>query len=182
MRAHDALLDDMDKRKYVYVDLAFVDYLDTQALYGPVVWKKFPRARRDITEAGNCLALGSSTAAVFHAMRVAEHGLRALAKKLGAKTKHTGAVQPIEYADWDTVITAIKNRIASLRPLSRGPIKTRNLEFYSDMAEQCEYMKDIWRNTISHTRRPYNVGEAVGVLKRVEDLMKRLATDLRRMR
>jgi hypothetical protein len=39
-------------------------------------------------------------------------------------------------------------------------------------------MKDIWRNTIAHTRRPYSGPEAIAVTDRVKAFMVRLASEL----
>jgi hypothetical protein len=180
--AENAILDDIKKLKYVYVPSEMVKFFEQERLFGEPVHAKFPHARSDIKEAGNCLSLGRGTAAVFHLMRAAEHGLRGLARKVKADLRHNGKVVPIEFADWNKVITQTKNKITEIRRLNPGPIRDRNLEFYSDMAEQAEYIKDIWRNTISHTRRPFSVAEAVGVTERVEGFMQKLATDLRRMR
>ncbi len=181
-RANDALMDDIEKRKYLHVPPELCKYLDHEQLFGELVYRKFTAARADIKEAGNCLAVGCSTAAVFHLMRVAEHGLRAIAKKLRVVMTHKGQPHPVEYADWDKVITGIKNKLASLRTMSHGQARQNNLEFYSDLADQCDYMRDMWRNTISHTRRPFNVPEAQGVLQRVEGFMVKLATGVRKAR
>jgi hypothetical protein len=181
MRAHDALVDDIDKRTYIYIPPELGKYVDQDALFGPLVAKKFPGLRTDIRAAANCVALDLGTAAVFHLMRAAEHGLRAVARKLSVKLTHKGRRQPIEYADWGTVINGIRSKINSLRALSAGPVRQRSLDFYSDIADQREYMKDIWRNTISHTRQPYSAAEAERVMHRVENFMGRVATDLRRM-
>ncbi len=48
------------------------------------------------------------------------------------------------------------------------------LQFYSAMADQCEYIKDIWRNEIAHTRRTYSKEEALGVINRVKEFVKEL--------
>jgi hypothetical protein len=55
-------------------------YIDQDALLGDAVTAKFPDAVVEIRNAGNCLAVGCSTAAVFHLMRVVEFGLRALSR------------------------------------------------------------------------------------------------------
>jgi hypothetical protein len=88
-------------------------------------------------------------------MRVAEYGLRSLAKRLGVMVTHRGARQRIEDADWDKVITAIKNKIDSIRHLTIGPRRKAQLELYSDAADHCLFMRDIYRNKISHTQKPY---------------------------
>jgi hypothetical protein len=139
------------------------------------VSRSFPKAVADIVDAGNCLVAGCNTAAVFHLMRVSEYGLRALARRLKVTLTHKGVRQPVEYADWNKVITAIKNEIASLRKLSSGPKQDQRLNFYSHVADQAEYFKDIWRNPTSHARRSYNAPEALGVRSRVRDFMVRIA-------
>jgi hypothetical protein len=43
-------------------------------------------------------------------IRVAEFGLRNIARKVGVRLTDKHKPQPIEYATWDKVITAIKNK------------------------------------------------------------------------
>jgi len=180
IRAHlkvvaEAILRDIGNYAFLWVDNERRFFVDAIALFGSEVQAAFPRADEDIREAGNCLAVECNTAAVFHLMRVSEHGLRAVARRLKVKLTHKGVRQPIEYADWNKVITQIKNEIANLRKLSSGPKQDRRLNFYSDVAEQAEYIKDIWRNRISHTRRSYNGAEALAIKGRVQDFMIRIA-------
>ena len=182
MRAHDALLDDMDKHKYVHIDAALAQYVDAQRPFGDEVWEEFKEARTDITEAGNCIAVGLGTAAVFHLMRVAEHGLRAVGRKFRVSVKFKGRPQAIEYTDWQDVITAIRNQITAARSVTNKKERQRRLDFYSDVADQSEYIKDIWRNTVSHARKGYNLNEAIGVHQRVEGYMTRLAKELGAMK
>ena len=94
-------------------------------------------------------------------MRAAEHGLRMLARKLKVKLTHKGKTQPVEYADWEKVIAAIKDKITAARALPHGPKRQERLENLSDAADHCVFMKDIWRNNISHTRKPYTSAEAI---------------------
>ena len=150
-------------------------YYDKGKLFGDAVFDAFPSARFDIREAGNCLACDNNTAVVFHLMRVAEHGLRSIAKKVGIKLTDKGKPQPIEFATWDKVITAINNKITAARTLPQGPKKTKSLQFYANAAENCTYIRDIWRNEISHTRKSYDDFEAKAVLSRVRDFMRLLA-------
>jgi hypothetical protein len=176
--AYNAFVDSLNRLTYLFVPKDLCKYVDQDRLFGDKVWERFKDARQDVCQAGNCLAIECATASVFHLMRVAEHGLRAVAKKLQVKLTHKGENQPIEFADWNDVITGIRNKITEVRKLPRGPRKDKSLTFYSDVADQCEYMKDIWRNTIAHTRRPYTTPEAVAVFHRVETFMQRLASEL----
>jgi hypothetical protein len=164
------------KRTFMYVPVDQAPYWNNQELFGEDFVIGFPRvAISELVETGNCFASGRNTACVFHCMRVAEYGLRILARKVGATISNKGKTCPLEYGDWDTVITAIRNKIAETRKLPRGAKKEAALQFYSTAADQCEYMKDIWRNEISHARRRYSKSEALGVMNRVRDFVQPLA-------
>jgi hypothetical protein len=166
--------------KFVRVDLNLSGYIDNESLFGEPVKKSFPSAVEDIKNAGNCLAVELPTAAVFHLMRVSEHGLRRLARKLQVKVIDKKQLCPLEYAEWDKVITAIDNKIKAMKPsLPKGPKRQTQLELYSEANQHCLFMKDIWRNTISHTRKPYSSLEAQSVFERVRDFMQFLDRALR---
>jgi hypothetical protein len=140
-------------------------------------WKEtidsVPDAEEDVREALYCYALERNTASVFHLMRVAEHGLRILGKRLRVSLaiKHKGHVIPIDYAEWQKVIDAIKNKLDKVKHLPSGPKRAAQLEKLSDAGDHCLFMKDIWRNAISHARRPYTPDEAKAALGRVKDFM-----------
>jgi len=150
-------------------------YFEQEAMFGEPVARVLQNASADIKSAGNCFAAEEYTATVFHLMRAAEHGLRALARKLQVRLSHSGRIQPIEFADWDKVITACKNKIDAARGLGPGPKRQAQLELYSDAADHCLFMKEIWRNNVSHTRRPYIESEAQAVMDRVRGFMVLLA-------
>ena len=176
----ESIIQDLEKQAFLRVPETLARFLNEDAIFGAEVWEAFPAARADISYAGNCLATECDTAAVFHLMRCAEWGLRGLAAQLRVKITHKGKVCPIEYGDWDAVITAIKNKIIAVRKLSNGPKRQSKLEYYSDAADHCTFMKDIWRNNISHTRKPYIGTEAKAVFERVRDFMQFLARTLAR--
>jgi hypothetical protein len=162
---------ELNKHKFAYVRSPNNQYLEQEHLFGSEVHSKFKSARQDIKEAGNCFAMELYTAAVFHLMRVSEHGLRMIAKRVGATIIAKGTRIPIEYGDWQKVIDAINARIATIRTLPHGPKRQARLSFYSDAAQHCLFMKDIYRNDISHTRKPYDQHEATGAMQRVHDFM-----------
>jgi hypothetical protein len=173
--ARMAVVRELKRQTFLHVPNTLAAYLDNDRLLGDQVWEAFPKARTDVKDAGNCLAADCNTAAVFHLMRVSEHGLRRVAQKLRVTLTHKAAPQPIEYADWHKVVAGIRNKITTLRALGSSRRKDRQLTFYSDIADQCEYLKDIWRNPVSHTRTSYNASEAMGVKIRVSDFMNRIA-------
>jgi hypothetical protein len=163
------------KRWFLYIQESRAPFVDNPNLLGDAVAQIFPSALWDIEEAGNCLVAECHTAAVFHFMRVAEHGLRRLARRLHVKLTHKGTDHPIEFADWGKVITGVKNELARIANLSPGPKKQTKLERYSDAADHCTFMKDIWRNNLSHARKPYASTEAILVMERVQAFMVFLA-------
>lgn len=172
----DGIQNNLESRMFMFVPAQDVTYWDNPELFGKEFLIVFHgEALMEMREAGNCFVANRGTACVFHCMRVAEHGLRRLARKLNVSLTDKGKRHPLEYGDWDKVISQIRNRIAETRKLPRGSKKEDSLQFYSNAADHCEYMKDIWRNEVSHTRRVYNREETLAVLTRVRDFVQLLA-------
>ena len=165
---------DLEKRDFVFIHPDKMKLLFEMEDDWSRIWEIIHKSKPDTKEAFYCYALERNTAAVYHSMRVAEFGLRFIAKKVGVKLKDNGKPQPIEHATWNKVIDGIKTKIAAARAMPHGPRRNRNLQFYSNAAENCTYIRDIWRNEISHTRKDfnYNEGEVLGVLIRVRDFMR----------
>jgi hypothetical protein len=110
------------------------------------IWKQVPKAEDDIRESVFCYVLERNTACVFHLMRVAEYCLRALASKLRVSLRQKkGKLHPIEFADWDKVITGCKARIDQIRLRPQGAKRQSKLELYSDTADHCLFMTWIRR-------------------------------------
>jgi hypothetical protein len=169
---------EMRKQIFICIDEKQASYFRQERLFGEGVHDAFEAARPDIFEAGNCLSCENYTASVFHLMRVAEHGLRKLAKRLRVKLTDKGRRQPVESATWDKVITGIRNRITNAKNLSAGPRRQSKLELWSDAADHCLYMKDIWRNNVSHAQKPYKPDQAQASFERVRDFMVFLTVSL----
>ena len=118
-----------------------------EPLFGQAVADAFPDGNRDIAAAGRCLTLGEGTACVFHSMRVLEHGLRALATKVGLPA------DAMAQQNWQNVIDQIEKKIRSLDGApNTTPDKSKKLKQYSSAATQFRYFKDAWRNHVSHSR------------------------------
>jgi len=171
------LLDNLKHRMFMYIPPEDATYWANPKIFGEDIALMFPlEAATDMREVLNCFAASRGTACVFHCMRVAEYGLRKLGKLVNVKLKDKGKLLPIEYATWDKVIQSVRSKIAGIRQRPHGAKKARELQFYSDAADHCEYMKDIWRNEISHTRpRSYNREETLSVINRVRDFAQLLA-------
>jgi hypothetical protein len=166
------ILGNLDSKKFMFVPADQASYWENRTIFGDDFLAEFGEAAGvEAVEAGNCYAAGRWTACVFHSMRVAEYGLRKLARTLKVKISDRGKVCPLEYGDWHKVITAIRNKIADIRKIPAGPKKAEALRFYSDAADHCEYMQDIWRNEVSHARRHYSKDESLAVMSRVREFI-----------
>lgn len=173
----EAIEDDLRFKWFGYVDADKARHLIQLDHDWAEIFTKFPATKPETTDAIRSYAFGNDTACAFHLMRVSEHGLRALARKVGVRLTHKGRMQQIEYAEWVKVITGVNTKLQAMRALHPGRIKTTRLQFYADAADHCLYMKEL-RNEISHTRKRWNTGEALGTIQWVQAFMRFLASAL----
>jgi hypothetical protein len=182
--ARDALMTASARHKFLRVAANLGGYVDQSELFGHDVFGKFPSARADVREAGNCLAADCNTAAVFHMMRAVEWGLRSLAASLGlmriTRRKKGGAVKdhiPLPYSDWEHILNQLQGRVdAKIAKLRPGKRKQDLQEFYYPALQDIRGIKDAWRNHVTHTRREYTATEALAILEHVKRFMVTLAT------
>jgi hypothetical protein len=143
-------------------------------------WKntneKFESARKEILQAVDCFACNHWTASVFHLMRIAEYGLRALARERGV-TFPKARVE-LEWADWQNLIDGIKTKVELLAKKRRGAKRGAALEFYRGALGSFEGFKDAFRNEVMHSRVSYDEGKALSCLNNVRDFMERLAAKI----
>ena len=168
-----AIIDELKYRKFAFISPIFAPYFEQEKLFGEKVYDNFEITRREIKDAGNCLAADLGTAAVFHLMRTAEFGMRALARERHIKIKH----RELEYADWQDIISALGKKaedVSNWRGRSAG--KAAALALYRGAVRQLEGFKEEWRNHVMHTRQSYDFNQAVSVFDRVKEFMQRLAS------
>jgi hypothetical protein len=173
-RLREAALTDLRERTFLRLDDSEDAYYEKAELFGRLVGQKFPTAKYDISEAGNCYATGRYTACVFHLMRVAEHGLRRLAKSLKVPFPQT-----LETKEWAALIGDIENEIQGIIQKPKSLKRTKELEFYNSIAAQFRYFKDGWRNHVMHTRANYDKAQASILMVHVSEFMQHLATRIR---
>src|SRR5258708_1354975 len=83
---HNNLIAELASHLFLFVPSEKkVLFLDPKKWYGQATADRFPQTERDFRDACQCYALGQWTAAVFHAMRVLERGLHAMATDLGVQ-------------------------------------------------------------------------------------------------
>jgi len=174
-----AFLNELTGRKFAMIEKDKACFLEQKALFGKQVEKAFPSAGDEIKAAGNCLAMDFNTAAVFHLMRVAELGMRSLARHLKVKAKKNA----IDSAGWTEIINHIGDATAArwqklpkAKPARRKAVSF--LKLCEISADELNVFKEVWRNNVMHAGQPNNEHEAHGVYIRVRDFMQRLSTQV----
>ncbi len=141
----------------------------------PKNWKKtlvrLPDASTDIVDSVVCLCSHSYTASVFHLMRVAEHGLRALAHERRVTLKKN---RPLRWADWQELLQALDKKLAALNDLPRGAARGKAINFYSGVLSEFGAFKDAYRKDVMHARARYDEHQARSVMQHVCEFMERL--------
>ena len=142
-------------------------------------WKKvlvaFPDLHTDVYSATDCYALQYNTASVFHSMRIAEGGLRALAKERRVRLPRG---RQVEWATWQEIIKALDNEIKAIGAKKAGAAKDAALAFYSGARADLNGFKDEYRNVVMHVRANYDEFQALRALTLVHGFMERLSAKL----
>jgi hypothetical protein len=133
------------------------------------ILSSFPSTLNDVQEMGRCAALGRHTAAVFHAMRILEAGLRALAIEFDIKLTHSS---------WGGIIGKFRDAIDAKSEAAKKGSRWREQSFYSDAAIQMVFFKDAWRNHVMHARVTFDEETAPPIMEYVRRFMGHLATKL----
>ena len=166
----EAVEDDLRTHVFLPISPKLAGYCDQEMLFGESVFTSFHSAAQDITDAGNCLAVGLGTACVFHLMRALERGLRALVADIGL---------PYTTEAWGRIIEKIEASITELqKPENKHAPNRHKLQFYSECAIEFRYFKEAWRNHAVHERINYSDKEAMIILEHVRNFMRRLSLNL----
>ena len=133
----------------------------------------FPEVRMEVHSAVDCYALQHPTASVFHSMRIAECGLRALAKERRVTLPKNKA---IEWATWQEIIKALDDEIRAIGGTWKaGGAKDSALAFYSGARADLNGFKDEYRNLVMHVRGQNDEFQALRALTQVHAFMERVA-------
>jgi len=135
----------------------------------------FPEVAQDAFDATDCYALGQNIASVFHSMRVAEYGLRALAKERNVKLPKD---KLLDWATWQEIIKGLDDAIRIIGSKPAGPAKDGELVFYSGARADLNGFKDEYRNLVMHVRATYDEYQALRALMKVHAFMERLTTKM----
>jgi hypothetical protein len=145
---------------FVHVPREGAAYFDQKELLGTAVIDKFPMIQYDMVEAGNCYALGRSTACVFHLMRIMEVGVQQFGNKLG--------VTLTEAKNWQNILDEVNKAIKAL------PTKDPATVAMSQASANLYAVKLAWRNEVMHPNDTYTLEEAEDILRQVKLSMQQL--------
>ncbi len=128
----------------------------------------FPNAALELEESSKCIVFGRHTASVFHAMRVLEYGIRALAASLGIE-------DPLKAQErnWSIVLGKIRDKLDSDWPRSRRLANTKGAEL-EGLYATLDAVKSPWRNATMHVENVYLPHEALHILRCVGFFMQKL--------
>lgn len=161
--------DELDGRiLFCLSELEAAFYNPSVALISREFAEHFPSAAYDVEEAGRCYALERYTASVFHATRILEFGIRAMARCLNIPDP----LRPAE-RNWAIILKAIKTEIdarwtAAERMSGDG-------EFFEDLHATLDAVRNPMRNATMHPQRQYAENEAYDVVRSVGRFMRKLA-------
>lgn len=147
---------------FFYMPPRQADFYHQEELFGAQVNAKFPTIQYDMVEAGNCFAMGRSTACVFHLMRVMEVGVQEFGKKLGVPL----ANQKV----WQVILNEINKAIGLLPAKAAGTVEM------TQVAANLYAVKLAWRNEVMHPNDKYTLEEAKNLIGQVRIFMCQLAT------
>ena len=173
------LAQELQEHRFVQLNPKMADYFAGEDILAPEVLVAFPSLERDTEDAGNCIALGMGTAAVFYLMRIVEYGMRGLASNLGLLTvvidRKNKKEIPVEFSEWERILNQLPVKVEQkIESLSRGPAKQRAQEFYYPALKEINGFKEAWRNHVMHARSDYTAEDAIAVLSHVRRFMKEL--------
>jgi hypothetical protein len=161
------------ERFYHYPHALGALVLRVQADWAPT-FQSFPsgQVKTEVDAGVDCYALGQPTAAIFHFMRVAEFGLRALARERRVRLPRN---KPIEWGMWAEIINQIETAKKKIEQKRAGPKKDSALDFYSGAIAHFNGFKDQYRNNVMHVRKAYEPFEAEIAMRQVRDFMNKLS-------
>lgn len=165
---------ELDTKLFLMIPQHLAAYYERDDLVSDRVIKAFPKASEEIRTAGTALAAGLNTACVFHAMRGAEIGVRALGAALNIQL-----AKPIELAEWQEILNGITPKIRDIENLPNStPNKDADLHFFSEVAAQFRFFKNGWRIRVAHARATYTEPQAKEAIDHVRSFFETLATRL----
>jgi hypothetical protein len=171
--AIDAVMMEFCNRRFIEVPKGCNDCINNRTLFGEQVQDSFKSAAEDIEEAGNCLACGCNSACVFHLMRVAEYGLRALARDRRIVLPKN---KPLDLATWEDILKELDKAEDAIKNFPKTLAREAQFDFIHGAMMEFKRFKNKFRNQIMHTRKSYDRHQAMSAFDHVKAFMEILAS------
>ena len=179
---HRRIKDELEDHCFLYLPPDKIEFYDNERPFGDNVYNNFPSVRKELKEAGNCLALGLNTACVFHLMRVVEVAGKMLLFHMGAtkhlpKVKGGKKIKAIDLCTWGDMNTAMREGLKAKKILANFSVKRKaTYQFCNDAIESFGCFQIAWRDKVSHSNTVYDEYDAKKIMENTGRLMKHLAT------
>lgn len=146
---------------FLYIEQRHRQYFDNaSAWFGEQCESVFIRSKEDIEEAGKCLALGRSTACVFHLMRAMEAAVQVLCQKLGIENTER---------QWGSLLSDMDKEIQKMP-------KNDARKAWSLARANLFHVKEAWRNEVMHPKETYTEAQAQEVFESTRVFMTHLVS------
>lgn len=173
MHLRELMGSEMSKQLFLTIPIESSKLYEQEQLFGDVVYGKFKRARVDIKAAGTALACRLGTASIFHLMRAAEYGLRALALDRRIRLPKKAV---LDLATWEDIIRQLEAAEVAIQNYPKTLAREAQFEFYHGAMMEFKRFKNKFRNRIMHSRDEYDPDEARGAFTHVGAFMRILAS------
>jgi hypothetical protein len=162
-----AFRDECREREVVMIPPHLADlFAQPKPIFGDAVSIKFAQMATDISEAAKCLSLERPTACVFHLMRVAEHAVKRLGKRLQVAID-------VEKENWYQVILHVNKAVDQLP--SNTVSQRRTKQKLAGAAAHLNLVRIATRNDVMHPKATYTDEEAKEVYDATKALMQQMA-------
>ena len=152
------IADELDAKKLLIISPDSIGYYEDALNKWKPVTDKHPSLIEDIDEAGKCIALGRSTAGVFHLMRIMESGVKLFGSAL--------SISDFEEKQWNKILQDIGNEIEKRWPSHGKKLSTVEKKERQKHNEAMSYLKSVklaWRNEVMHPKDTYTLEEAQNI-------------------
>ncbi len=173
-RVESSIAKELRNFKAIAVSSDRSKYVDNMELFADLQ-SAFPSAIDDLIDAANCLAVECHTASVFHAMRAAEIGLRALARDRHVQIPKN---RPIELATWEVIIKELEKAETEILDYPATLAREAQFGFYHGAMMEFRAFKNKFRNPAMHSRERFDRDEASSALTHVVEFLRALSAKI----
>jgi hypothetical protein len=161
--------DELEERRFLSLSSAESKlFYPSDPIFGVEFQNKFPSALYELDESAKCLALGRSTASVFHLMRIVEIGIGAIRKSLGI----LDPIKPSE-RNWGAILRKISDGISGK---GAATWNAGDKAFFEQSYASLDAVKVAWRNSTMHVENKYSPEEAEYIFAVVKGFVKNVAS------